>query len=125
MIASAMSPPIDPNVPDAFNRAGFYVEKLKYVGGDQSLTGITQEQILEQLDKVLHDAAINSMTAEEVRDKLEDLALNFLANVAPLILKNEISPQIVFRSVLYDGFLYGLAIGAGLEAMSPKPEENN
>jgi hypothetical protein len=94
--------------PTPFDRGSFYVEDLKYGPGPAKFVGVQSEQLVAELEALLRDAGVQTMTGAELMDALEFYARSMaLAFHVPLL---------VSRSLFLDGVMHGIAFAAGLDA---------
>jgi hypothetical protein len=103
-----MSPTRNPSIdPNALDRASFYIEDLKYGPGPGPVEHLTRDQLTGQLEVLLRDAGITSMTGAELREAMEfygeSLAESFRA------------PRLLTFSCWVDGVMHGIALAAGIE----------
>lgn len=96
--------------------ASFYVEELKYGPSPERLVGVSTNDVQVQLEGLLRDADVATMTGAELMDALEFYARNMaLTFRVPLVLS---------RSLFLDGVMHGIALAGGLSA-EPRPEQDD
>lgn len=93
--------------------ASFYIEELKYGPAPEKMVPVSTDDVQVQLEGLLRDAGVGTMTGEELMEALEyyarSTALSFRV------------PLIIARSLLLDGVMHGIALAGGLSA-EPRPE---
>lgn len=87
---------------NALDLASFYVEGLKYGPGPGQLESVSDEQIVNQLEVLLRDAGVTSMTGRQLAEAYE-----FYARSLALTLR---VPLMVTRTVFLDGLVHGIAL---------------
>lgn len=98
----------DPSAnPTPLDRASFYVEELKYGPGPGTLEPAAFGEIVSELEALLRDANVTSMTGRELLDAMEfyEVSLSHALRM----------PLVFTRSIFLDGLMHGIALGAGLE----------
>jgi hypothetical protein len=102
----------DPNEhPNALDWASFYVEDLKYGPEAAKVTTVDPPQIAAQLEVLLRDAGIGSMTGTE----LESAVVYYAQSWADAVQLN----RTMTLSVFIDGLMHGIAIAGGLRGTHP------
>ena len=96
--------------------ASFYVEELKYGPAPEKMVAVSTDDVQVQLEGLLRDAAVATMTGEELVEALEyyarSMALSFRL------------PLVLTRSLFLDGVMHGIALAGGLSA-EPRPEPDD
>lgn len=95
--------------------ASFYIEELKYGPGPQQLVGVSTKDVQVQLEGLLRDARVATMTGEELMEALEYYARNMALQFR--------LPLVLVRSVFLDGAMHGIALAGQLSA-EPRPEDD-
>jgi hypothetical protein len=96
--------------------ASFYIEELKYGPSPEKVVSVSTDDVQVQLEGLLRDADVATMTGEELIRALEYYARSLSITFrVPLILS---------RSLLLDGMMHGIALAGGLSA-EPRPEEDD
>jgi hypothetical protein len=101
----------DPTNP--FHRASFYIEQMKYGPGPKSIEGATYDQFAAQLELLLREAGIETMSGSELVETLDWYGRSFAHHfrMHPLLAK----------SIFCDGVMHGIAFAAGLSGEIPAP----
>ena len=92
--------------PTPLDRASFYVEELKYGPGAGRLEGVDAEQIVAQLEVLLRDAGVSSMTGEQLLDAMVYYGVSLASSFTT-------HPTITL-SLFLDGLMHGIALAGGL-----------
>jgi hypothetical protein len=95
------------------DRASFYIEQLKYGPGAGKVEGVSADQMISQLEVLLRDARVDSMTGYQ----LERAALYYGRSLATSLQM----PEILAGSCWLDGLMHGIAFAAGLRAEPRRP----
>lgn len=94
------------------HQASFYLEEIKYGREPGRLTGATTEEISRDMEALLRDAEVTSMTGAELVETCDYYARSFVANFATAGLP---LPQIVSKTIFLDGVAHGIALAKGLK----------
>lgn len=94
--------------------ASFYIEELKY--GPAPVTKVTTDDVQVQLEGLLRDAGVTTMTGAELMDALE-----FYARSTAVSFR---LPLVLTRSLFLDGVMHGIAFARGVSA-EPRPENHD
>lgn len=92
--------------PTPLDWSSFYIESLKYGPGSGAVEGVTRDQITAQLETLLRDADVSSMTGAELIDAC-DFYAESLARALGL-------PVIMVKTLWLDGLMHGIAFAAGV-----------
>jgi hypothetical protein len=109
----------DPSAdPTPLDLASFYVEALKYGPGPGKVEAASLGQVVAQMEVLLRDANVTSMTGEQVLGAMEFYARSLTRSLG--------IPLAFTRSLFLDGLMHGIALAAGLEGehrdpISPSP----
>lgn len=104
-------PAVDCNPLD---RASFYVEELKYGPGPGKLEVAEWEEMVAQLETLLRDAGVSSMSGEELLEAIFYYGNSVAGSFG-------MSFQLGL-SVFLDGLMHGIALGAGLDSEPRNPK---
>ncbi|MGD0386387.1 MAG: hypothetical protein ABSB73_09655 [Solirubrobacteraceae bacterium] len=109
-----MSEPRDPwTNPTPLDQASFYIESLKYGPAEGKLEPVSGSQVVDQLEALLRDAGVTSMTGAELIDAMEYYARSSGRSFGASLL--------LMRSVFLDGLMHGIALAAGLHGVPRDP----
>lgn len=95
------------------DRASFYVEELKYGPGSGKLERAEFDQVVAQLEVLLRDAGVTSMTGLELLEAMDYYAISLARTLGV--------PPTFTRSIFLDGLMHGIALTAGLEGDHRNP----
>lgn len=99
----------DPSNP--LHKASFYIEALKYGPGPRAVETVTAAEITAQLETLLRDADVTSITAAELVKTLDFYAGSFARHFGV--------NHLLGKSIFTDGVMHGVALAAGLEGEEP------
>ena len=101
--------------PTPLDLASFYVESLKYGAGPGKLQAASVDEFTNELEILLRDAGVTTMTGEELRDALE-----YYVHTLSLTLGLH---AVLVRSILADGLMHGIALAGGLRGEHRNPRK--
>ena len=104
----------DPSAePNPLDWASFYVEDLKYGVGPAQLERADADEMIAQVEALLRDAGVNTMTGEE----LTRATTYYGATIADAFGVH----RTIALSIFVDALMHGIALGAGLKGKHRSP----
>lgn len=104
----------DPSTnPTPLDKASFYIESLKYGPGPGAVEGASLDEVVGQLDCLLRDAQVDSMSGQQLRDALEYYVQSFVRQFG--------LPPLLIRSLWCDGLMHGIALAGGITGEHRNP----
>jgi hypothetical protein len=95
----------DPSNP--FHQASFYVEAIKYGRAPGRLVGATKDEITGDVEALLRDAGVDSMTGRDIVESCDFYAESYAQQFG--------IRQILAKTMFLDGVMHGIAFAAGLK----------
>lgn len=106
----------NPNAnPTPLDWASFYVEELKYGPGPGQIESAELAEMVAQVEVLLRDARVTSMTGEELVDACEFYAQSIAQAFR--------CPVVLARSIWMDAMMHGIALAGGLTGDLRRPSE--
>ncbi len=100
--------------PTPLDRASLYVESLKYGGGAGKVRAAGWDETVGQMETLLRDAGVRSMTGAELLEALEFYERSLVRGLC--------APLLLVRSCFLDGLMHGIALAGGLEGQRRDPK---
>lgn len=106
----------DPSAnPTPLDWASFYVEELKYGPGPGNLEVAAPNEVVAELEALLRDAGITSMTGEELAKAMTFYGVSLSKSLR--------IHRMIASSLFLDGLMHGIAFGAGLKGSHRRSQD--
>jgi hypothetical protein len=114
------------DVDNPFHQASFYIEDMKYGVGPKKVEPVTTVDFRSQLDGLLRDAGISSLSSEDLLAAIGHYSDSWTSTLVfeGMVLPSDVEKlRFIVHSVYSEGVMHGIAFAKELKGSNPYDEK--